>query len=167
MDTPTPAEARDALDRARQARRSTAESFRPPWWLWAALGVVLALYTAANDFGSTAQSAASIVLGVLAVAWVAAERLSPRVAAISGTAHRSAMPRYFWVPILGVGVVFVIAEYVAAPAVHHLLVGSGMPAWIRAHPYTTEALPYAVLYVAVGLLLGAVVRQMARHAATR
>jgi hypothetical protein len=42
-----------------------------------------------------------------------------------------------------------------------------MPAWIREHPHTTAALPYAVLYVAVGLLFSAVLRRMARRAAIR
>jgi hypothetical protein len=167
MNTPTPAEARNALARAREARLSTTESLRPPWWLWTALGVILALYTAANDFGSTARSAVYIGITVVFVAWVVAERLSPRVAAVSGTPHRSVMPRYGWLPVLLIGVVFVVAQSLAAPAVHRMLTGSGMPAWIRAHPYTTEALPYAAACIAVGLLIGVVVRRMARHAAVR
>lgn len=167
MNTPTPAEAQDALDRAREARLTTADSLHPPWWVWTALGVFLALFTAANDFGSAAQSGASIGLAVVIIAWVVAGRLSPRVAAASGRPHRSAVPRYSWLPLLLIAVVFAIAESLAAHPVHRMLTGSGMPAWIRAHPYTTEALPYAVLCIAVGLLINAVVRQMVRHAAAR
>ena len=60
MNTPSPVEAQEALARVRQVRLSTADSLRTPWWLWAALGAVLALFVAANDFGSAAQEVAAL-----------------------------------------------------------------------------------------------------------
>lgn len=167
MNTPSPVEAQEALARVRQVRLSTADSLRTPWWLWAALGAVLALFVAANDFGSAAQEVAALGLGTLAVAWVIAGRRSPRVAAASGALHRSALPRYAWLPVLLIGCAFGSVQFFAGPAVHRMLTGSGMPAWIRDHPYTAAALPYAVLSVAVGLLISVVVRRMARRAAAR
>ncbi|MBX7551637.1 hypothetical protein ABZX95_20780 [Streptomyces sp. NPDC004232] len=165
MNTLSPAEAREALARVREARVNAAESLRTPWWLWTVLGVVVALVFAANDFGSAAQEVSALGFGALAVAWVVAGRRSPRVAAVSGTLHRSAAPRNAWLPVVLIGLVFGIAQHFAGPAVHRMLTGPGMPAWIREHPYTAAALPYAVLMVAVGLLINVVVRRMARHAA--
>ncbi|MEV7598880.1 hypothetical protein AB0O91_16005 [Kitasatospora sp. NPDC089797] len=167
MSTPNPSEARDALDRARRARLAATESLRAPWWVWAAFGAVMASFLAADDFGPTARSAASLGLGALTVAWVVAGRRSPRVAAVSGTPHRSALPGYAGLPVALVVLVAVLIGYGTGHAVHGLLTGADMPAWIREHPYTTAALPYAVLYVAAGLLAGAVLRRLARRTAAR
>ncbi|PYC76824.1 hypothetical protein C7C46_21845 [Streptomyces tateyamensis] len=167
MDRPSPAEAREALARARQARLDSADALRTPWWLWAALGAVLALFAAANDFGSTAQEVAALGLGALAVAWVVAGRRSPRVAAAAGALHRSALPGYAWLPVLLIGLAFGAVQLFAGPALRRLLTGSGMPAWVRDHPYTASALPYAVFSVAAGLLINVVVRRTARRVAAR
>ncbi|WP_327064311.1 hypothetical protein OG500_00415 [Kitasatospora sp. NBC_01250] len=167
MSTPSPAEAREALARVREVRLDAAQSLRTPWWLWAAAGAVVAPVLAANDFGSAAVVVANLGFGALAVAWVVAGRRSPRVAAASGTLHRSALPGYAWLPVVLVGLIVVVVEHFAGPAVYRMLTGSGMPAWIREHPYTTVALPYALLSVAVGLLISAVLRRLARRAATR
>jgi hypothetical protein len=167
MSTPSPDEARDALVHIREVRLETAESRRTPWWLWAALGVLLALFLAANDFGSAAQEAAGLGLGALTVAWVVAGRRSPRVAAASGALHRSALPGYAWLPVVLIGVVAGVVQYFASPVLQRMLTGSGMPAWIREHPYTMEALPYAALSVGMGMLISVAVRRMARHAAVR
>ncbi|MFI9273426.1 hypothetical protein ACIGXM_22300 [Kitasatospora sp. NPDC052896] len=167
MSTPSPAEARDALTRVREARLNAAESLRTPWWLWAAAGAVVALPLAANDFGSAVEAVTNLGFGALAVAWVVAGRRSPRVAAASGALHRSALPGYAWLPVLLIGIIAVVVEHFAHPAVYRVLTGSDMPAWIREHPYTTAALPYAVLSIAVGLLFSAVLRRMARRAAIR
>ncbi|MGY5130031.1 hypothetical protein [Streptomyces nigrescens] len=167
MNTPSPVEAREALARVRQVRLNTADSLRMPWWLWAALGAVLAVQYAAYDFGPTAQAAACLGYGALGVAWYAAWRLSPRVAAASGVLHRSAVPWYAYLPVLLICLVFGAGLFIAGPAVHRILTGSDMPAWIRDHPFTAVALPYAVLSVAVGLLTHAVVRRMACRAAAR
>ncbi|MCX4746333.1 hypothetical protein OG455_12480 [Kitasatospora sp. NBC_01287] len=167
MKTPSPAEARDALARVREVRLDTAGSLRTPWWLWAALGAVLALVTAAEDFGPAVQEVASLGFGALTVAWVVAGRRSPRVAATSGTLHRSALPGYAWLPVLLIGLAFGALRFFAEPPVHRALTGSGTPAWIHDHPSITIALPYAVLCVAVGLLINAVLRRMAHRAAAR
>lgn len=167
MDTPSSVEAQEALDQVRQVRRDTADALRTPWWLWAALGVILALELAANDYGSTAQEVSALGLGILTVAWVVARRRSPRVAAVSGVPHRSALPWYAWLPILLIGIVAGTVQVFTQSAAHRLLTGSGMPAWIRDHPYTTAAAPYALISIAVGLLISVVVRRMARHAPAR
>ncbi|MET8629326.1 hypothetical protein ABZW30_37275 [Kitasatospora sp. NPDC004669] len=167
MSTPSPSEARDALARVREVRLDAAESLRTPWWVWAVFGAVMALFLAANDFGSTVQGVASVGLGALAVAWVVAGRRSPRVAAASGALHRSALPRYAGLPVLLICLIAVVVEHFAGPAVHRVLTGSGMPAWIREYPYTTAALPYAVLNIAAGLLASAMLRRMARRKAIR
>ncbi|MGP3987745.1 hypothetical protein [Streptomyces sp. 3N207] len=167
MSTPSPVEAREALARVRQVRRNTVDSLRMPWWLWAAVGAVLAVFYAAHDFGPTGQMAAYLGYGALSAAWYAAWRLSPRVAAASGVLHPSAVPWYAWLPILLMVLVFVAVLSIAGPAVHHILTGSNMPAWIRDHPHTTVALPYAVLSVAGGLLSNVVMRRMACRAAAR
>ncbi|MFI0904732.1 hypothetical protein ACH4TE_14490 [Streptomyces sioyaensis] len=167
MNTPSPAEAREALAQVRQVRLNTADSLRMPWWLWATLGAVVAVYSAAPDFGPIAQVTAYIGYGVLSVAWYAAQRLSPRVAAASGTLHRSAVPWYAYLPLMLTALVFGAVVFIAAPAVHRIVTGSDMPAWIRDHPFTTLALPNAVLTVAAGLLSNAVVRRMACRAAAR
>ncbi|WP_369394430.1 hypothetical protein AB5J72_48045 [Streptomyces sp. CG1] len=75
------------------------------------------------------------------------------------------MPGYAWLPVLLIGLIFGIAQHFAGTAVHRMLTASGMPTWIREHPYTVAAPPYAVLMVAMGLLINVVVRRMARHAA--
>ncbi|MFJ4189312.1 hypothetical protein [Kitasatospora sp. NPDC089509] len=167
MSTPTPSEARDALARVRKARLDAAQSLRAPWWVWAVFGAVMASFLAADDFGPTARSVASLGLGALAVAWVVAGRRSPRVAAASGTPHRSALPGYAGLPVALVALLAGAVGYGTGHAVHSLLTDSGMPAWIREHPYTTAALPYAALYVAAGLLAGAVLRRLARRTAVR
>jgi hypothetical protein len=167
MSTPSPDEARDALNRADEVRLNTVESLRTPWWLWAALGAVLALFVAANDYSSAVQTGASLGIGVLVVAWVVAGRRSPRIAAASGTLHRSTLPGYAWMPVLLIGAISGIAQHFARPAVHDMLTDSGMPAWIRKHPNTTAALPYAVLSVAVGLLINTVARRTALRTAMR
>lgn len=167
MDTPSPDEARDALIRADEVRLNTVESLRTPWWLWAALGVVLTVFAAANDYSPAVQTGASLGLGALAVIWVVAARLSPRVAAASGVPHRSALPRYAWTPVVLIGIICGAAQHFARSAVHDMLTGSGMPAWIREHPHTTAALPYAVVSIAVGLLINTLVRRMALRTAMR
>jgi hypothetical protein len=164
---PSPAEARDALARVREARLNAAESLRTPWWLWAAAGAVIALLLAANDFGSGVQTVANLGFGALTVAWVVAGRRSPRVAAASGTLHRSALPGYAWLPVLLVLLIATVVQHFASLAVFRMLTGPGMPAWICEHPYTTAALPYAVLSIGVGLLISTVLRRMARRTAIR
>jgi hypothetical protein len=165
MSTPSPDEARDALARVSEVRLNTTESRRTPWWLWVAVGVVVALLLAVNDFGSTAQDVVGFAFAAIVVVWIVATRRSPRFAAATGSVHRSAYPGYVWMPVLLIGLVDGIVQYFANPAVHRMLTGSGMPAWIREHPNTTEALPYAVFSVAVGLLINVVVRRTARRAA--
>ncbi|WP_369394431.1 hypothetical protein AB5J72_48050 [Streptomyces sp. CG1] len=77
MNTLSPAETQEALARVREVRLNVTESLRTPWWLWAALGVVMAMVFAANDFASAAQEVSSLGLGVLTVVWVVAGRRSP------------------------------------------------------------------------------------------
>ncbi|MFI6347396.1 hypothetical protein [Streptomyces sp. NPDC050560] len=151
----------------REVRRDTAESVRTPWWLWVVAAVLVALVTAAEDLDSGAQGYAGLALGVLCVAWAVAGRRSPRVAAVSGTLHRSALPAYSWLPLLLMGVGLGVLELLAGPPVHRWLTGSGMPAWVREHPHTTAAVPFAALCAALALLTSAVVRRMARRAADR
>ncbi|WP_411138017.1 hypothetical protein [Streptomyces sp. C10] len=167
MNTPSPAEAREALARVRQVRLNTADSLHMPWWLWATLGAVVAVYSAAPDFGPIAQATAYIGYGVLSIAWYAAQRLSPRVSAASGVLHRSAVPWYAYLPMLLIALAVGAVLFIAGPAAHRILTDSDMPAWIRDHPFTTLALPNAVLTVAVGLLSSVVVRRMACRAAAR
>ncbi|MEU7434831.1 hypothetical protein AB0B07_28955 [Streptomyces sioyaensis] len=167
MNTPSPVEAREALARARQVRLNTAESVRTPWWLWAAISAVLAVYTAAWDFGPTAQMAALFGYTALNIAWYFARRFSPRFAAASGALHLSALPKYAYLPALLIILVVVAAEFFAGPAELNMLTGSDMPAWIRDHPCTTLALPNIALGVALGLLNNMVVRRMARRGAVR
>lgn len=167
MNTPSPVEAREALARARQARLNTADSLRPPWWLWAAVGVVMVVFSAASDFGPTAQDVAGLGLCALSVAWCVAWRFIPRVSAASGVLHPSAVPWYAYLPMLLMFLVFAAVLSFADPALDRMLTGSDMPAWIRDHPHTTVALPHAVLGVAVGLLTNLVVRRLACRAAAR
>jgi hypothetical protein len=155
------------LARVRGVRLDAAESLRTPWWLWVVFGAVVALVLAADDFGSVVRGVAALGLGALTVAWVVAGRRSPRVAAACGVLHRSAFPGYSWLPVLLVGLIAAVVEHFAGPAVYRMLTGSGMPVWIREHPHITAALPYAVFNIAVGLLISAVLRRMARRAAIR
>jgi ABC-type amino acid transport system permease subunit len=167
MSTPSPSEARDALNRVHEIRRTAVDSLRTPWWLWAALGVVVMLVFAANDYGSAVQAGASLGLGALAVAWVVAGRLSPRVAAVSGVPHRSTSTGHARLAVVLIALTCGIGSHFAAPAVHRMLTGSGMPAWIREHPYTTAALPFALLSLAVALLMNTVARRTARRPSIR
>ncbi|MFJ5804512.1 hypothetical protein [Streptomyces decoyicus] len=167
MNTPSPAEAREALAQVRQVRLNTVDSLRTPWWLWAVISAVLVVYSAAWDFGPTAQMAALFGYGALNVAWYFAWRFSPRFAAASGALHLSAVPRYAYLPALVTVLVYGAGQFFAGPAVHRMLTGSDMPAWIRDHPFAALALPNIVLGVAVGLLTNLVVRRMARRAEVR
>jgi hypothetical protein len=167
MDTPSPAEAREALTRVRRVRLETTDSLHPSWRMWVAVGAVISVFHVAYDFGPAGQAAAVIGFGALSVAWAIAARRSPRLATAAGVLHHSALPVYAWLPMVLVCLMFGTAQFFAGPAVHRLLTGSGMPAWIRDHPYATVALPYAALCVAVGLLTNVAVRRMARHGTAR
>lgn len=163
MSKPDPAEARGALARAREARLKGIESLPMPWWRLAVGPAVYALYLSAFDYG--AVGLIGILLGIAVL--IIARRFFRGFAVARGALDRGALTRSDRRRIELTLFALISIQLFAGSFVQRRLTGTGMPHWIREHPYTTVALPCALLAFAMYVLIQAMVRRMARRTASR